>query len=98
MAEGLAIPKEVTPFTVLWFLREIQRDNGLAESSRQELAASIAGLERKYFAGSESEEPGELRGFAERWAARAGSRRAHENGYWSPVFVRKSARDSAQRM
>jgi hypothetical protein len=80
-AEGLAIPKEVTPFTVLWFLREIQRNNGMAETSQRELAASIAGLERKYFAGSESEEPGELRGLAERWAARARGTRAHENGH-----------------
>ncbi|MBX9791174.1 MAG: hypothetical protein K2Y37_19820 [Pirellulales bacterium] len=61
-----AMPRQVTPFTVIGLLRDIQANNGLSEPAHKELSASISRLERHYFLASEQVEPN-LQDIAERW-------------------------------
>lgn len=65
--ERFPLPAEITPFTVLGLLRDIQANNGLTEPGKRELAGQIQTLERHYFAQPGVAEP-DLRGIAERWA------------------------------
>jgi hypothetical protein len=65
-ATRFAMPQEVTPFTVIGLLRDIQQNNGLSEPAHRELAASIGRLERHYFLSAEQVEPN-LRDIAQRW-------------------------------
>jgi hypothetical protein len=63
-----AMPQDVTPFTVIGLLRDIQQNNGLSEPAHRELAASIGRLERHYFLTAEQVEPN-LRDIAQRWVS-----------------------------
>jgi hypothetical protein len=67
------VPDPATPFTVLGFLREIERLDGLAPREKEELGTQIVQLERHYFVPSGEEAGGaepDLRRIAERWAGR----------------------------
>jgi hypothetical protein len=63
------MPERVTPFSVLGLLRDIERNNGLAAPEMRELAGSIEGIERHYFAESGGE-PIDLKRVAETWIGR----------------------------
>ncbi|MBI5362800.1 MAG: hypothetical protein HZA53_06445 [Planctomycetes bacterium] len=65
------VPEEVTPFTVIGLLREIERVDGLAPKQKKELAGEITRLERHFFADSGGEEP-DLEHVAKTWVGRAG--------------------------
>lgn len=60
------MPDELTPFTVLGLLRQIEAQNGLSPTGKQELADSINRLERHYFVGEQSEHP-DLQQLAASW-------------------------------
>jgi hypothetical protein len=64
------VPEPLTPFTVLGLLRDIERNDGLAPTSKRELAEQIDRLERNYF-GDGTAEPLDLRRIAEDWTAQA---------------------------
>ncbi len=64
------MPDPVTPFAVLGLLRTIEQHNGLPEPKKRELAASIAGLEAHYFAGSNLATP-DLSHVATTWIGQA---------------------------
>jgi hypothetical protein len=66
------MPGEVTPFTVLGLLRDIQHNNGLAPAEKQELVASIDRLERHYFQSAGQSDP-DLQAIATTWLARTGN-------------------------
>ena len=68
-ATRFRMPERVTPFSVLGLLREIQQNNGLPAPEMQELAGSIEGIERHYFAESDGE-PVDLERVAETWIRR----------------------------
>ena len=68
-ATRFRMPERVTPFSVLGLLRDIQQNNGLAAPDVQELAGSIEGIERHYFAESGGE-PVDLERVAETWIRR----------------------------
>jgi hypothetical protein len=65
-ASRFALPGELTPFTVIGLLRDIQQNNGLSDPAHRELVASISRLERHYFLAAEQVEPN-LHDIAERW-------------------------------
>lgn len=66
------VPDPLTPFTVLGFLRTIQRAKlrDLAPDQRQTLGTEIERIERHFFVEAQGEAP-DLRRIAESWAARA---------------------------
>jgi hypothetical protein len=64
---GVALPDELTPFTVLGFLRQIEA-NGVASDRRSALQAEIARLEEHYFGTSGGASP-DLSRIAREWAA-----------------------------
>lgn len=64
------MPEDVTPFSVLGLLREIEHNNGLTPAQMRELNSSIQEIERLYFAKPESDKP-DLRQIAETWVSRA---------------------------
>ena len=64
------VPEPATPITVLSLLRAIHHNNGLKETERTELQASIERLERHFFAESDAEQPN-LHDIAQSWVARA---------------------------
>lgn len=64
------VPDEVTPFTVIGLLRDIERNDGLAPDVRAELAGEIGRLEQHYFAEPDPKEP-DLEQIARSWASRA---------------------------
>jgi len=51
---GIALPTQLTPFSVVAFLRRIQQENGsvLDSGSRQELQTEIRAIESAYFSGN----------------------------------------------
>ena len=59
------MPEEVTPFTVLGLLRDIERNNGLAPKRREELHTNINRLEEHFFA-NKGDVP-DLEELAARW-------------------------------
>lgn len=65
------LPETITPFTVLGLLKDIEQNNGLSPSKKQELASSIQSLERHYFADPSPHEPN-LLDIAERWVRGTG--------------------------
>jgi hypothetical protein len=69
--ERFRMPETLTAFSVLGLLRDIERNNGLGENQKRELAASIDELERHYFAESTARAP-DLKAVAESWLGRAG--------------------------
>lgn len=73
--ESLGVPETLTPFTVLGFLRDIERNNGLDPAQQRELERSIHTLEQRYFRDADETTQrevaagdGELRSIAETWA------------------------------
>ena len=66
VTRGIGMPSDITPFTVIGLLKEIQHHNGMSRKKQEELAESITSLERHYFMKSEQEEP-DLRRIAETW-------------------------------
>jgi hypothetical protein len=70
-ASRFEIPEPINPFTVLGLLEEIQQHDGLSDDGRRELAASIARIERHYFADENGEAPPDLKELAETWVRRA---------------------------
>ncbi|QEH34587.1 hypothetical protein OJF2_31280 [Aquisphaera giovannonii] len=71
-ASRFRVPEEITPFSVLGLLREIEHGNGLPAPQLQELNGSIRALERHYFAGANGREAEpDLRTIAETWVRRA---------------------------
>lgn len=67
---GRRLPERITPFTVLGLLEEIARNDGLGPIEREELRATIASIERYYFAASDGAEP-DLARIAREWVDRA---------------------------
>jgi hypothetical protein len=68
-APRFSLPEQVTPFTVLGLLRNIQHNNGLSEAEQVELGRSIDRLERHFFAEPEGQEP-DLNSIAADWVAK----------------------------
>jgi hypothetical protein len=64
-----AMPEEVTPFTVLGLLKNIQTNNGLSSSGQQELTTTINRVEEYYFF-DQGDAP-DLGGIAREWVAKA---------------------------
>jgi len=64
------VPAQLTPFSVLALLRNIQANDGLSTDMHRELAGSIQSLERHYFADTSVSAP-DLRTVAENWVSRA---------------------------
>jgi hypothetical protein len=63
------MPADVTPFTVLGLLRDIQQNNGLKPNEKHELSSSIDRLERHYFQKPERPEP-DLQDIAAQWMSK----------------------------
>lgn len=69
-APAYTVPGEVTPFSVIRLLRRMEADGRLplSDGQRRDLGASIADLQRRYFApGAETDHEADLRALAERW-------------------------------
>lgn len=64
--QTLELPDELTPFTVLGLLKQIQANNGMDPTKKRQLAESIDQLEAHYFVQPSAEEP-DLRRIAEDW-------------------------------
>ncbi len=69
------MPENVTAFTVLGLLKQIQENNGLSDDGKTELVTSINRLERYYFGNGHPSNDGEnvepnLRELAEHWLNR----------------------------
>ena len=64
------VPAQLTPFSVLALLRNIQSNDGLTSDMHRELAGSIQSLERHYFEDTKVPAP-DLRSVAENWVSRA---------------------------
>ncbi|HEY2840655.1 MAG TPA: hypothetical protein VGJ26_15975, partial [Pirellulales bacterium] len=69
-ASRFQVPAQVTPFSVLALLRNIQANDGLSTDMHRELAGSIQSLERHYFADTSVPAP-DLRSVAESWVSKA---------------------------
>jgi hypothetical protein len=67
---GYRVPDPITPFTVLGLLRTIHDNNGLNDSGRQELLASIHRIERYYFGKDAADREPDLRSIAQEWVQR----------------------------
>lgn len=68
-ARKFTMPSQVTPFTVLGLLENIQQNNGLNEAGHRELAATIDGLQKHYFVEPQGADP-DLQGIARNWVQR----------------------------
>ena len=64
------MPEEITPFSVLGLLRNIEHNNGLQPPQRDELNASIERIESHYFDKASPTEP-DLKQIAETWIRQA---------------------------
>ena len=64
------MPANVTPFTVIGLLKQIQQNNGFDETGQRELSASINRLEKYYFIEGDSDEPN-IQEIAETWVGKA---------------------------
>ncbi len=64
------IPENLTPFTVLGVLKDIERNNGLSDTGKQELGSSISRLEHYYFESPEGAEP-DLNEEIHRWISKS---------------------------
>jgi hypothetical protein len=74
-ASGLALPTQITPFSVVAFLRRIQREAGarLDESTHQSLNAQITEIETAFFRGApEPAGAPDLEAIARKWLNAAG--------------------------
>lgn len=64
------IPENITPFTVLGVLKDIERNNGLSDAGKQELGSSITRLEQYYFEQPKGNEP-DLNEIVHRWVSKS---------------------------
>lgn len=69
-ARRFQVPEEVTPFTVIGLLKDIESNNGLTPDRTRELAGTINRLEQYYFYERDGDEP-DLRNIARDWASKA---------------------------
>ena len=67
---GLQLPSNVTPFTVIGLLREIEALPGTSAATKAELAATIAEIEAGYFSATPTS-PADLQSLANAWVQRA---------------------------
>ena len=67
------VPEDVTPFTVLGLLRDIQTNNGLSPKRKTELSSSINRIEEFYFGEPNGDQPPDLSDIARSWVKRAKS-------------------------
>ena len=65
------IPEEITPFSVLTLLKNIERNNGLSMQSQTELTRSITQIERYYFADIRETSAPDLASEARTWVSKA---------------------------
>ncbi len=65
-----ALPDELTPFTVIGFLRDIEGKNGISKAQRADLLAHIRRVETYYFEENDAEQP-DLESIAKTWHQRA---------------------------
>ncbi len=68
--DSYAIPRELTPFTVIGLLRKIRDEDDLGSDLHSQLRLTIEKLERYYFDNSEGDPP-DLKELAEKWVALA---------------------------
>lgn len=67
-AAGLELPADLDPFTATVLLQRVRVNNNLRPADRERLEATIAQMERRYFAGTEANGDGaDLRKVAEEW-------------------------------
>jgi hypothetical protein len=64
------LPNDVTPFTVLGLLKDIEANNGLGEKRKSELSQNINRIEKYYFEGQDGSEP-KLDEIARKWVRQA---------------------------
>ena len=64
------VPENITPFTVLGLLRQIQHTNGLDQRGHEELNSTIDQLEHSYFF-EDQQATDDLREIANTWVTRA---------------------------
>lgn len=69
-AASLRLPSDITPFSVLGLLRDIEQNNGFTDERRSELGTAITEVEQHYF-GETGDAAPDLRGIAEHWVRRA---------------------------
>lgn len=65
------VPHEVTAFTVLGLLKDIEAHDGLSAKHKTELSTSINRIQKFYFGESNGEEPPQLDAIARTWVKRA---------------------------
>lgn len=70
IARRFHVPDDVTPFTVIGLLKDIESNNGLNPDRSQELAGTINRLEQYYFYDRDGDEP-DLHNIASDWASKA---------------------------
>ena len=70
IARRFHVPDDVTPFTVIGLLKNIESNNGLNPDCSKELAGTINRLEKYYFSDRAGDEP-DLHNIASDWASKA---------------------------
>ena len=70
VARRFLVPEDVTPFTVIGLLKDIESNNGLNQDRSKELAGTINRLEQYYFYDRDGDEP-DLHNIASDWASKA---------------------------
>lgn len=69
---GLSVPRRLTPFTVLGYLRSVARRTGLTDAQRAELQKTIQRIEQHYYSGEAGDgAPLVLKAIVDRWAGTA---------------------------
>ncbi|MCA9061390.1 MAG: hypothetical protein KDA85_22905, partial [Planctomycetaceae bacterium] len=67
----LHVPEQITPFTVLNYLKQIDGTNGMSDSRRGELQQWIARIERYYFAEERDADAPDLQQVVDDWSHRS---------------------------
>jgi len=65
------VPEDVTPFTVLGLLKDIEANNGLGPKRKDELSTSINRIEKYYFGEPNGDDEPKLQEIATRWVRQA---------------------------
>ena len=65
------IPEQITPFTVLGLLKDIETNNGLSTKKKEELSTSINRIETYYFGEANGDDEPKLAEIAKRWVRQA---------------------------
>lgn len=69
--ETVALPKDITPFSVIGLLRQVRHAKGLTERQRDEIDETVRRIERYYFDEESQGEQPDLPRIAREWAHRA---------------------------